>query len=61
MGEIRENVVERDKIDSGRKASPLKKADDAVLLDNSNLTREEQLQRVLELVNEIIGKQKNES
>lgn len=59
--EILKNVLERDKIDSGRKVSPLKKAEDAILLDNSDLTREEQLQRVLELVNKIIGKQKNES
>jgi cytidylate kinase len=41
--EILKNVVERDKIDSTREASPLRKADDAVVLDNSNLTREEQL------------------
>jgi CMP/dCMP kinase len=42
--EILENVEERDKIDSERKISPLKKADDAVVLDNSNMTREEQLE-----------------
>lgn len=42
--EILNNVEQRDAIDSGREVSPLKKADDAIVLDNSNLTREEQLQ-----------------
>jgi CMP/dCMP kinase len=41
---ILQNVEERDTIDSGRDVSPLKKAEDALVLDNSNLTREEQLQ-----------------
>ena len=44
MEEILQNVSERDKIDSGRDISPLKKADDALVLDNSYMTREEQLQ-----------------
>jgi cytidylate kinase len=51
--EILKNVESRDKIDSTRKVSPLKKADDALILDNSNLTREEQLQWTLERVKEI--------
>jgi len=36
--EILENVKERDRIDSSREISPLRQADDAILLDNSNLT-----------------------
>ena len=36
------NVIERDDRDQNRTESPLRKADDAVLLDNSHLTREEQ-------------------
>ena len=36
------NVTERDRIDSTRKESPLRKADDAVVLDNSHMTIEEQ-------------------
>ncbi|MBQ8270044.1 MAG: (d)CMP kinase [Bacteroidaceae bacterium] len=40
--EILENVQQRDYIDQTREVSPLKKADDALLLDNSNMTREEQ-------------------
>ena len=38
------NVKERDYIDQNREVSPLRKADDAILLDNSNLTIEEQKQ-----------------
>ena len=40
--DILHNVQERDYIDSHREVSPLRKADDALLLDNSNMTREEQ-------------------
>lgn len=54
--EILKNVKERDKIDSGREISPLKKADDAITLDNSYMTREEQLQWTIDKVEEIIGK-----
>ena len=53
--EILKNVTERDEIDSGREVSPLKKADDAVVLDNSYLSREEQLDWALQRVNEVIG------
>ena len=52
--EILANVEERDNIDSTREASPLKKADDAIVLDNSSLSREEQLQWALQKANEII-------
>lgn len=41
--EILENVQLRDHLDQTREVSPLKKADDALLLDNSNMTRDEQL------------------
>lgn len=40
--DILHNVEERDRIDQTRKVSPLRKADDAILLDNSHLTIEEQ-------------------
>ena len=46
--EILANVVERDRIDSTREVSPLRQADDALVLDNSELTREEQSQWLLE-------------
>ena len=40
--EVLENVNERDRIDSTRKESPLRQADDAVVLDNSNMTIDDQ-------------------
>ena len=52
--EILQNVERRDKIDSSRAASPLKKADDAIVLDNSHLTREEQLRWTIERVEETL-------
>ena len=54
--EILMNVEGRDKIDSTRAISPLKKADDAIILDNSNLTREEQLKWTIQKVEEVIKK-----
>lgn len=53
FSEIVKNVESRDKIDSTRAVSPLKKADDAIVLDNSNLTREEQLEWSVKKVKEI--------
>ena len=50
LEEISYNIEERDRIDSTRKESPLLQANDAFLLDNSNLTQEEQLQLTLDLV-----------
>ena len=52
--EVKNNLQERDYIDSNRDFSPLKKADDAIVLDNSHLTREEQFQLVLKWANEKI-------
>lgn len=48
--EVLKNVENRDFIDTNRADSPLVKADDAIEIDNSHLSREEQLDRVLELV-----------
>ena len=42
------NVQERDYIDSHREVAPLRPADDAILLDNSNLTIDEQNAWVME-------------
>lgn len=49
--EIRTNVIDRDRYDEQREVSPLRRADDAQVLDNSFLTREEQLSWVLQKVN----------
>lgn len=48
--EVAENLSTRDHIDSTREDSPLIQANDAVLIDTSHLTREEQLNQVLGLV-----------
>jgi CMP/dCMP kinase len=51
--EVLKNVQERDYIDSHRVDSPLVIADDAIEIDNSYLSREEQFAAVLELVDEV--------
>ena len=48
--EVKANVEMRDYIDSNREVSPLRKADDAVILDNTNLTMDGQLAFALGLV-----------
>lgn len=52
--EVLQNVVERDYIDTHREDSPLVMAEDAIEIDNSYLTREQQFAAVLELANEVI-------
>ncbi len=47
IDEVRDNLELRDYIDSNREESPLRKADDAILLDNSNMTRDGQLGLVI--------------
>lgn len=48
--EILQNVQERDEMDSNRQDSPLMKADGAIEIDNSHLTREAQFELVLEIL-----------
>ena len=50
LDEIKANIEMRDYIDSHREISPLRKADDAVELDNTNLTQKEQLDFALKLL-----------
>ena len=50
--EVLKNLQERDYIDSHRKVSPLRQADDAVVFDNTNLTRTEQAAMLLALFKE---------
>lgn len=49
LEEVLRNLEERDYIDSHREVSPLRQAPDAVVLDNTNLTREEQAAMLLAL------------
>jgi cytidylate kinase len=50
--EVQSNLQMRDRIDSTREVSPLKMATDAILLDNSTLTMEQQLEFALQLIQE---------
>lgn len=54
--DVLENVTTRDHIDSTREDSPLIKADDAIEIDNSDLSIEEQLNRLVALAEELISR-----
>ena len=51
--EVKENLLQRDHDDTHRKENPLVKAKDAVVLDNSDLTKEEQLDFVVKLIHDL--------
>jgi cytidylate kinase len=53
LDEVKTNLELRDYIDTNREESPLRRAEDAILLDNTGMTREEQLEKVLSLVQEV--------
>jgi cytidylate kinase len=44
LGEIAENIRTRDREDENRKESPLRKAEDALVLDNSDMTIQQQME-----------------
>ncbi len=52
--EVYANVVDRDRIDTTRAVSPLRKATDAIELDNGAMTREEQIDWLLDKFNKAI-------
>jgi cytidylate kinase len=58
--EISENLQHRDLIDTTREHSPLKQADDALVLDNSNMSREAQLDIALQWAQERINQANNQ-
>lgn len=60
VDEIAENLQHRDLIDTTREHSPLKQADDALVLDNSNMTREAQLDIALQWAQERISQANNQ-
>ena len=47
---VLKNITDRDFQDENRTESPLKKADDAIIIDNSFLTKEQQLQQALDII-----------
>ncbi len=54
--EVKANLEMRDYIDSNRKVSPLKKAKDAIVLDNTNLTEDGQFRKAMEWAKERISR-----
>jgi CMP/dCMP kinase len=54
--EVKENLEKRDKIDSGREVSPLRKAEDAIEFDNSALTPEQDLDYLLIKIKDVLNK-----
>jgi cytidylate kinase len=51
LAEIEENIKKRDYLDKNREISPLTKAEDAIILDNSKMTMEEQMAWIINLIN----------
>lgn len=51
--QVKQNLIERDKIDSEREIAPLKQADDAIVIDNSELTKEETIKLILSYIKKI--------
>lgn len=56
LEEVKSNLEMRDYIDSNREVSPLRKADDAIVLDNTNLTPEEQFKKALKMVHDLASR-----
>lgn len=54
LQEVKENIELRDFIDTNREISPLRKAEDAIILDNSQLNPEEQMQLVMQWVEDAV-------
>jgi len=55
IDEVKNNLEMRDYIDSNREISPLRQAKDAIILDNTNITEEQQLKQALKWTREILG------
>ena len=54
--EILSDIVERDRNDMNRPVAPLKQADDAVLVDTTNLTLEQSANEIIRIINEKTGR-----
>jgi cytidylate kinase len=53
FSDVKQNLIHRDYEDTHRKENPLTQADDAVILDNTDLSREQQLEFVLKLITDL--------
>ena len=56
LDEVEKSINNRDKIDSGREVSPLTKAEDAIEIDTTNLTIEQEVQNIISRIEELTGK-----
>lgn len=54
LKEVKQNIAERDLKDSKRQADPLKKADDAIVIDTTNLTFEQQVDKICFKIREVL-------
>ncbi len=54
FADVKQNLKNRDTADTTREENPLIKADDAVILDNTDITKEEQLEFVIKLINDLL-------
>ncbi len=59
FAEIRNNIIARDITDENRDISPLRRADDALILDNSRMTVEEQMEWVRNIIEEKLNDSRN--
>ncbi|MFR4651228.1 MAG: (d)CMP kinase, partial [Phascolarctobacterium sp.] len=53
--QLKQDIAARDKQDSERAISPLRQADDALLLDTSDMNIEQVVEKIMQLVEERIG------
>ncbi|PJJ66839.1 (d)CMP kinase [Chryseobacterium geocarposphaerae] len=51
--QVKDNLIERDRIDSEREIAPLRQADDAIVIDNSLLTKEQTIESILAYIQKI--------
>ena len=51
--QVKENLIERDRIDSERKIAPLKQAEDAIIIDNTTISKKETIDEILSHIRKI--------
>lgn len=56
LNQLKEEIALRDKLDSEREVSPLKKADDAIELDTTSLSIEEVVEKIMDIVSKVVAK-----
>ena len=53
--DVLKNIIDRDKRDASREVAPLKQAEDAILVDSSNMTIEEVVEKIIQIINNVRG------